>query len=364
LEMKMHRILTILCILLAAIAGATVSAQVRPAVTTNRMLCPSIKSLERAIKSLPSADAIESARTIPDEAGQPDQKTGAPACIWIGGSFPIPHDNPFGWLKSGDYIFLVNGVSLNDGRRFVHATTVASARNWRLEDHCSSIDFMVKTVMPTGEDYRFFGFRRKIGFDPTCRNLINTVEEANELNAPRRDFSKVWKSRPYRRTTIGCQNVDGLANALDRMVNEQQVNNSDVATFGSKDGCTHRSVDEIVASRFLGLYKTIPVKDYKASFVVELHQVIFLNKRSGVLTPLFMATSAVRTRLLRIAPECQSSTLVPTRGKREVYLMGANLENVDAVDIDTPLGRRQLGGLTNTPVGMSLCETNERVWRS
>ena len=329
------------------------------------MLCPSIKALERAIKSLPNADAILSARTVPDEAGQPDQKTGAPGCIWIGGNFPIPNNNPFGWLKSGDYryLFLVNGVVLNDGRKFVHATAVAPARMWRLEDDCSDIDFMVKAVLPTGENYRFFGFRRKQGFDSFCRNLVNTVVEANELNAPRRSFSEVWKSRPYRRTTIGCLDIDGLANALDRMVNEQQVNNSDVATFGSRDGCTHRSVDEIVASRFLGLYRTIPINANKLSFVVEIHHVIFINKRNGVLTSLFMATSAVRSRLLRISPECQGAISIPTKGRRQIHLMGSNLSDVDSVSIDTPSGQRQIGRLSNTPVGIAACETDERVWR-
>ena len=355
------RVLVQICILLIVLLGSPASAQDTPKNTPTRMLCPSMKALVRAIESLPNAEAIKSNLTIPDEAGRPDKKTGAPGCLWIGGTFPIPTKDPYGWIYAGDYLALINGIILTDGRKFVIAQAVVSRREWRLEDDCSQINFAAKSVLPTGDSYRFFGMQRK-GFDPFCRNLVNTVAEANALNAPRRSYSDVWKSRPYWRTMIGCMDIDGLANSLDRMVNEQQVNNSDSATFGRKDRCTFRPVDEIVASRFMGLYKTTPINPANPSFVVQVHEVVYRGRRDGELTTLLMASNAIRTRLLRLDPKCQKLTSVPTQGMRFVSLMGTSLRDVGSVVIKTPSGDQEIAALTNTPVGIAACEMEDRVY--
>ena len=359
--MSGSRFLVPIYIILMAMVVCPAAAQDSPPITTNRVICPSMKALVRAVESLPYVDAIRNNRTLPYEAGQPDKKTGAPGCTWLGGKTPIPTENPIGWVYAGDYLVLTNGIDLGDGRKFLIASVVVSRREWRLEDDCSNLDVFSKSTLPTGDSYRFFGQRRK-GFDAFCRNLVNTVAEANALNAPRRSFSDIWKSRPYWRTMIACSDIDGLTNSLDRMVNEQQVNNSDSATFGRKDRCTFRPVDEIVASRFMGLYKTSPSNPSSPSFVVEVHEVVYAGRRDGELTTLLMASNAIRSRLLRLDPQCQRPTEVPTQGLRSVYLMGTRLRDVASVSIKTSFGERELEPLTNTPVGFPSCETDTRVY--
>lgn len=350
-------------IVLTAICASTVAAKDNPPITPNRVVCPSMKALLRAIELLPNVDAIKKNSTLPPEGGQPDKKTGAPGCSWLGGKTPIPTENPFGWVYAGEYIALINGLDVGDGRKFLIASVVVSRREWRLEDDCAAVNFTFKTVLPTGDSYRFFGAQRK-GFDPFCRNLVNTFAEADALNAPRRSFSEVWKSRPYWRTMIACSDIDGLTNSLDRMVNEQQVNNSDRATFGRKDRCTFRPVDEIVASRFMGLYKTVPINAGGPSFVVEVHEVVHAGRRDGELTTSLMASNPTRSRLLRLEPACQRPISVPTQGLRSVYLMGTNLRNVASVSIKTPFGERELEPLMNTPVGISACETDTKIYNA
>lgn len=356
-----HYFFVAFCVFLMAWLENPAAAQGNPPITPNRLACPSMKALVRAVESLPNVSAITSSQTIPKEAGQPDKKTGAPGCGWIDGKFPIPTENPIGWVYAGEYLLLTNGIDMGDGRKFLVASVVVPRRQWRLEDDCANLDIFSKSTLPTGDSYRFFGQRRK-GFDPFCRNLVNTVAEASALNAPRRSFSDVWKSRPYWRTMIACSDIDGLTNSLDRMVNEQQVNNSDSATFGRKDRCTFRPVDEIVASRFMGLYKTSPMNPANPSFVVEVHEVVYMGRRNGELTTYLMASNAIRSRLLRLDPQCQRPTAVPTQGLRSVYLMGTRLRDVASVSIKIPSGERELEPLTNAPVGIPVCETDTRVY--
>lgn len=358
---KLAQPLMAIVIFLTAFLGSAVYAQDKPPVTPNRLLCPSMKALVKAIESLPNAKALNNPGTIPFKATEPDKKTGAPGCSWIGGTFPLPNKNPYGWMYAGEYLALTNGIILDDGRKFVMASVVVSRREWRLEDDCANINFSAKGSLPTGDRYFFFGLQRK-GFDPFCRNLVNTVIEANSLNAPRRSFSDVWKSRPYWRTMIGCSDIDGLANSLDRMVNEQQVNNSDRATFGRKDRCTFRPVDEIVASRFMGLYRTSPISPTGPSFVVQIHEVVYAGRRDRELTTLLMASNAIRSRFFRLDQQCQRPVAVPTSGLRSVYLMGTRMRNVASVKISTPSGERELDGLTDTPVGIPACETDTNVY--
>ena len=346
--------------------SAVASAKSASIPTSNRLLCPSINSLERAIKILPSASAIRSASTVPDAAGLPDKKTGAPGCIWLGGKLPITIVDTIGWLYSGNYLFLVHGIGTGDGRKWLHASKVVSRQDWRLPSECSQINpfVNVKAALPTGEEYRFFGFKKKTGFDESCLALVNLQNEADVRNAPRKSFSDVWKSKPHFRNSVVCTRLDGLTTALDRMVNEQQVNNNDIATFRARDQCLSRSIDEIVASRYLGRYLTQPQDPEGKRFFVQLHEVIYINTKTGILTPLFMPTNAIRQKLMRLSGPCGTETQIPNKGRREITLYGTEIVSVKSTTIETPLGDRTLPALTNSPVGDSTCDTDRNVYSS
>ncbi|RNJ61506.1 MAG: hypothetical protein EDM03_15500 [Porphyrobacter sp. IPPAS B-1204] len=275
----------------------------------------------------------------------------------------MPVSDPIGWRYSGNYMFLVTVVTLADGTGLLHPAVIADKRKWRFEDECAKMDVFATTrVMATGEKHMYFGQRRK-GFDAFCLNLIDREAEADQLNQPQFDLSENWKTRPYWRNMIACQDLGGLAQSLDRMVNEQQVNNSDTATFTMRNGCIFRSVDEIVASRFLGLYRTNPVSGKSPEFIIEIHEVIHLNRRTGVLTTSLMPTTPVRTRMLNLDAECGSPIAVPVGRSGAVYLSGAERGQVEAVVVDTPGGQKV--GYSNLPdiIGNQICAKQDLVFR-
>jgi hypothetical protein len=162
---------------------------------------------------------------------------------------------------------------------------------------------------------------------------------------------------------IACQDLMGLALSLDRMVNEQQVNNSDRATFTMKNRCIFRSVDQIVASRFLGLYKTTPTNGKGPEFVVEIHEVVHINRRTGILTTAFMPTTPVRSRLLRLDEQCSSPISIPIIGRGLVYLSGAKQSRVETVTIKTPAGRTAVTSNLPGVIGIGSCAKRDLVFR-
>lgn len=73
---------------------------------------------------------------------------------------------------------------------------------------------------------------------------------------------------------IGCLYLGGLANQLDRLRDERQVQDSDPRVFKSKSGCDVLFHLEIVASRFLGWYDT-------GTYLVPIHRVEYDNGQKG-----------------------------------------------------------------------------------
>lgn len=331
-----------------AVAGAQI-----PNRSPGRLLCKNMKALEGAIAALPTAQSAQT--NSEDMKGE--------GCVWAQGSGLLPVSEPIGWRYSGNYLFLVTVLPLADGTGMLHPAVIADRRVWRLEDECAEMDIFATTrVVATGEKHMYFGQRRK-GFDPYCVNLVNRVSEADELNQPQRDLSENWKSRPYWRNMIACQDLGGLAKSLDRMVNEQQVNNSDTATFTMRDSCIFRSVDEIVASRFIGLYRTTPVSANSPAFVVELHEVVHINKRTGVLVTAFMPSVPVRVKLLRLGDECMTTMPVPTRSGRVVNILGAQSGQVEAAVIEGASGRKIAYSNLGEVIGIASCAKQDLVFK-
>lgn len=317
-----------------------------------RLACKNMKALEDAIAALPTAQSAE--RNSEELKGED--------CVWMAGNGLLPVSGPIGWRYSGDYLFLVTIVNFAHGNGLLHPAVIADRRKWRLEDECSKLDlFADAKILVTGEKHQYFGQRRK-GFDPFCANLVDRVAEADALNQPQQYLSENWQTRPYWRNMIACQDLGGLAQSLDRMVNEQQVNNSDNATFTMKNGCIFRAVDEIVASRFLGLYTTTPVSGNGPQFVVEIHEVVHINRRTGVLTTALMPTTPVRARMLRLPSECTSPMAVPVRGRKVVYLAGAEPGNIEAAVVDAPGGRKVAYSDLPEVIGIQSCAKQDLVF--
>jgi len=318
-----------------------------------RLACPTMKKLEAVIASLPSSEA----------AHRNDLNLNAEGCVWVAGEGLLPVSEPIGWRYSGEYLFLTTVVSFVDGSVLLHPAVIADRKKWRLEDECAKLDvFSTTRLIGTGEKHMYFGQRRK-GFDGYCINLVDRVNEANELNMPQRNLSENWKSRPYWRNMIACRDIDGLTKSLNKMVNEQQVNNSDSATFAMKDGCIFRSVDEIVASRFIGLYQTSPESLSSPTFIVELHEVVHINKRTGVLVASLMPTVPLRVKMLKLSIDCASPIPVVSRSGKTVYLSGASVGQVEAVVIDTASGSKVAYSDLGTIIGNPRCEKQNLEFR-
>jgi hypothetical protein len=338
---------------IAAAQQAAEAAIAIPNRSPGRLACRNMQALEEAIAALPTAQSAE--RNSDGLKGE--------GCFWVAGTGLLPVSGPIGWRYAGDYLFLVTVVNLADGTGLLHPAVIADKRKWRLEDECAELDvFASARILATGEKHMFFGQRRK-GFDPFCVNLVDRVAEADALNQPQQYLSDNWQTRSYWRNMIACQDLGGLTQSLDRMVNEQQINNSDSATFTMKNGCIFRAEDEIVASRFLGLYTTMPVSAKGPQFVVEIHEVVHINRRTGVLTTALMPTTPVRARMLRLPAECASPMPIPVRGRRVVYLSGAEQGSVEAAVVDTPTGRKVAYSDLPEVIGVQSCTKQDLVFQ-
>ncbi len=338
---------------IAAAQRAAEAAIEIPNRSPGRLACRNMKALEEAIAALPTAKSAE--RNSEGLKGE--------GCVWVAGNGLLPVSGPIGWRYAGNYLFLVTVVSFPDGTGMLHPAVIADRRKWRLEDECAELDvFASARILATGEKHMYFGQRRK-GFDPFCVKLVDRVAEANELNQPQQSLSENWVTRPYWRNMIACQDLAGLTQSLDRMVNEQQVNNSDQATFTMKNRCIFRSVDEIVASRFVGLYTTTPASAKGPQFIVEIHEVVHINRRTGVLTTALMPTTPVRARMLRLPNECASPIAIPVRGRNAVYLSGAEMGRVEVAVVDTPAGRKVAYSNIPEVVGIQSCAKEDLVFQ-
>lgn len=333
-----------------------------PPENKSRLICRSFSSLVKAVEMLPYAQAVEKPDAIPDAAAQIDKKTGEPNCAWAGPKSKLPDTLPLGWLYAGSYTVLVGAFKdLTNNQTWIRPLVVVRKDEWRLEDHCAQSSPFIRTSVEGADSMSLFGSRVRTGFDPSCRNLVNRKIEADQLNAPPVIYSEAWRSRPQRRTIIGCMTLEALANALDPIVNEMQVINSDQMTF-RKTGCTFRPVDEIVASRFLGIYTTEPASPGGRRFGVDIHEVVYYSKQFKTLTTLLMPSHARRTEMVRRTPECQMPVRIPHRGQRNIMLTGTRLGDVAAANIQTPGGQQLLQPITYTAVGNERCETVTEVF--
>jgi len=340
---------------------STAHAQFLPNQTRNRVICRTVDSLTVYVQRLPSVE-VSTDRAANRAALLNDQN-----CGWLGATAYFTEaeiGQPLGWLYAGDYIFLLHALTMNtsSGSNFVHASTIARRTEWRLPADCDVSPY--KVSLPTGDNYRFFG-RTKAGMKPHCMTLVNVRNEMNQLNRPPVAYSEHWSSRPHWRQANVCRDLEGMANGLDKVVNEQQIRNDSTDVFSRKQGCTQRDVRKLVASRFMGLYWSRPVPN-KPEFWFEVYHVVFRDPASGVVTEGYMPVNPVRDRLFDPSSRCvvlQSRDPAQPGPARNVVLNGARRGTVPGVTLPPDAGGITLPTIPSTAIGLAECYISDTYRR-
>ena len=320
--------------------------------SSNRVICDSVKNLELHVRSLPTAESNA-------KGAKANSAIALSGCAWHEGKGYMNHieiGEIAGWLHSGDYIMSVHALKLSDGRNFYHSSVIRRLDEWRLADDCGVSIW--KTQFLNGEKHRFFGTDRK-GIKNHCKSLINRQTEANELNQPITALSDYWQSRPEDRQLNVCTTLDAAANGMDKVINEQQINNNDDYIFEKISRCYQASVNDIVASRYLGLYLSTRA-DGGAQFWFEVQYVAYLNKGTGIINYAYMPTRPTRRKFLRVSDVCQS-TSANLGERRSVQLYGARHADLPATPILVAGKRYSLDPVKSTTVGLAECRIG-RTW--
>lgn len=340
-------------VLLAGTLPATAQAQFLPNQTRNRIICKSVDSLVGYVQGLPSAAASTNREAV-RAAIRND-----PNCGWLGTNayFTEPEiGQPLGWLYAADYIFLLHALTVTTpyGSNFVHASTIVRRTEWRLPADCDVSPY--KVSLPTGDEYRFFG-RTKAGMKPHCMTLVNLKGEVDRLNQPPVSYSEHWSSRPVERHMNVCRDLEGLANGLDNVVNEQQIRNNSDDVFSRRQGCYQRGVSDLVASRFMGLYWSHP-KPGKPEFWFEIYHVIYRNPTTGAVTSAYMPVNPIRNKLFDPSGLCVRSTAndpSQPRNASSIQLHGARRGVVPGVTLPAEAGGIALPTIPDTATGLDRC---------
>jgi hypothetical protein len=350
---RINGIAWLLSLLLVGLFPTSAQAQFLPNQTRNRVICKSVDSLVGYVQALPSAAASTNREAV--RAAVRDD----PNCGWLGTNayFTEPEiGQPLGWLYAGDYIFLLHALTVNTsyGSNFVHASTIVRRTEWRLPADCDVSPY--KVSLPTGDNYRFFG-RTKAGMKSHCMTLVNRKAEVDRLNQPPVSYSEHWSSRPVERHMNVCRDLEGLANGLDKVVNEQQIRNNSDDVFSRKQGCYQRGVGDLVASRFMGLYWSFPVGN-KPEFWFEIYHVIYRNPTTGVVTSAYMPVNPVRNKLFDPSGICVRSMARDSSQPRNasgIRLHGSRRGSVPGVTLSSEAGGISLPTIPDTAIGLDRC---------
>lgn len=353
--MLLHKIniFGLFSLLLVSLVPTTAEAQFLPNQTRNRVICRSIDSLTTYVQRLPSV-AVATDRAVVSKALLKD-----PNCGWLGTTAFFTETEigqPLGWLYAGDYLYLLHALTVNtsSGSNFVHASTIVRRTEWRLPADCDVSPF--KVSLPTGDKYRFFG-RTKAGMKPHCMTLVNVRGEIDRLNRPPVAYSEHWWSRPHWRQANVCRDLAGMADGLNKVVNEQQIINDSTDIFSRKQGCTQRDVRKLVASRFMGLYWSQPAPG-KKEFWFEVHHVIFRDPASGAVTEGYMPVKPVRNRLFSPDSHCvvlQSRDPSQPGQAGNIVLNGARIGTVAGVTLPAENGGITIPTIPSTAIGLNDC---------
>ncbi|WP_137871677.1 hypothetical protein [Sphingopyxis sp. 2PD] len=346
-------IVGLLSLMLVSLAPTNAKAQFLPNQTRNRVICKSINSLTAYVQKLPSIAATT------DRVAVRAAILNDPNCGWLGATAYFTEaeiGQPLGWLYAGDYLYLLHALTVHtsQGSNFVHASTIVRRSEWRLPADCDVSPY--KVSLPTGDNYRFFG-RTKAGMKPHCMTLVNVRGEIDRLNRPPVAYSEHWWSRPQWRQANVCRDLMGMANGLDKVVNEQQIRNDSTDVFSRKQGCTQRDVRKLVASRFMGLYWSRPTPG-KKEFWFEVHHVIFRDPASGAVTEGYMPVNPVRDRLFSPNSHCavsQSHDPSQPGQASNVVLYGSRRGAVPGVTLPAEDGGIAIPTIPSTAIGLSDC---------
>jgi hypothetical protein len=334
----------ILAILAASFACAEASAQTGAPQSKNRIVCETIRDLEK----------VTALAKRPSDYDNIVEFSAAPTCSLYKGKGPMQTKEigqPIGWLVSNNVIILVHGFRAADGRGLLHVSRLLPRNDYRFPDGCGV--FPARILLPTGEKYRFFG-TNGAAVPPACVNLVNRVAEANELNRPPVFLKNGWVSRPESRAMNTCTRIDGLVLGLDRVVNEQQINNSSTDIFPRKMGCVQRAVDNIVASRFVGLYQsneggTAP------QFWFEIHHVAYVSALSQNVVMAYMPVRPLRAKFMRMGQSCITGRALLSSNTGSMQLYGAFNFDVEGVAVVHQGRNLAVPGASNTVVGKAEC---------
>lgn len=310
----------------------------------NHVICTKPKIMDEIVRGLKQPDDLKIFDHLPE--------TG-PGCAWNRTPINVTADGLLGWRYAGDYIYSVHAIVTDAGSWLVPGN-VFRLSEWNLASTCKSRS--MPTKIKNGPRLILFGqgFTGKL-FEE-CKTLVDqrAIADANSRLAEEPKLLEAgspWYSHPSKPNSRYCLRLDELVQGLDKVVNEQQIINESRDIFSGLRSCNFRTPRDVVASRFVGLYR-----GRDANFLIPIQQVLYHDSRTGQSSLAFMPTFAIRTKGIRMEPNCTNRISINSESNSSITLYGSRIGTVDSIRIQTPNAPEFTPRLAAAAIGFVECD--------